>query len=425
MFFFYKTMKKQTNSLFFPILAVALILLSKGIQLFMQYLPFPLLQTLSEDFHIPFVRIGLLLSVCTVVSGVSTFWAAHIVKRLGSFRTWGIGILFSALGGIGSSLSPSFSFMVVMYVLLGIGAGFAICMVPILAAQLFPSQYYSFAMSVNLAAHNLFISAAYILPSVLLPLAGSSWRRVIGFWGLAELLLVALVFLLFRPLDAASLAPVPPVPSQAAAQASPPPNHRSSALRTAIGNRTVIFLTVLMTFLVWSNKTISAYLPTYLTQVPCLLEPSVADRITAAISICAVFGALVLGSLGSRWGRLILLSAPAFSAVGAFGLFLTTSPPALILFAGMFGFFYQGWIPVALSQLMAIPQADSQVIGSAVALFNCFGHLITILIPPVAELLLHQLSLQAGMLVMQLPMIFCVIPLALCFRRFPRPPRKD
>lgn len=62
-------------------------------------------------------------------------------------------------------------------------------------------------------------------------------------------------------------------------------------------------------------------------------------------------------------------------------MYLVRDTQTVTMLSGLFGFAYQGWIPLAFSALLAIPNADSAQLAGATALFDGTGHILTFLIP--------------------------------------------
>lgn len=381
------------------IVMIVLVVLSRFVQVLLQYLPSPLAQEMAADLSVSFVSIGLLLSACTVASGFSPWVAALVTDRAGALIAWSVGILFSGLGGLGSTLVQRYEFLILMYVFQGVGVGFSICLMPVLIGQWVPARFRSFGMSMMIMSHNLFVSAAYVTPAYLVGPVGS-WQKLMLLYALSEIVFVALL-LLFHRRGKGRTADPEPEPEK-----KPRPSGNSGILRAA-KHPTVLLLTLIMAGFIWSNNTTSSYFPTYLMQ-QFSLDSQQAGTITSVISITATVGAFAAGFFSEKLRRFALRMFPIAIAAGGFGMYAMQGTAAISFFAGLFGLAYQGWIPVALAHLMSELSDDPTALAGATAMFNGVGHILTLLIPFSVDLLLRQHALRQSMLWMQLPLLLSV-----------------
>ena len=386
--------------------AICLVVASNSIQVFLQYLPSPIMQILAEEFGVSFVLMGAIMSVCTVASGFSPVLASLITDCGSAVLAWCLGILCNIVGALGAAAAARYEWMIVMYVLHGIGLGFSHCMIPVLVAKWIPRRYHATAMSVNLALHNLFVSVAYILPSRVLPVAGS-WRNLMIGLAAAETLFALVLFLISCRYQS------PPLDLEGERE-SASDSAANSEKRTALfgilwaaKNPTVRFLSLVMACFIWGNNTITTYFPTYLIQQG--FDEVQAGAVTSIIPTMAILGALTIGVFGSRNKRIIMKILPLFIAVGGIGMFLTSTKEFVRLFAGLFGFAYQGWIPLAFSSFMALGSGDSRFTAGASALFNGLGHILTLLLPFATETLVSIFSVRKSLLLMQLPLLIAAL----------------
>lgn len=130
----------------------------------------------------------------------------------------------------------------------------------------------------------------------------------------------------------------------------------------------------------------------------------------------SIVGALVIGLLGKRARRTGLILLPILSMVGGLGMYLVRDTQTVTMLSGLFGFAYQGWIPLAFSALLAIPNADSAQLAGATALFDGTGHILTLLIPWSVGVLGSKWSLQHSVVLLQLPLLAATALTFLCKR---------
>ena len=397
-------------------LSILLVLLSKALLVFLKFLPSPIAQTLADSFSVSFITVGVLMSVCTVASGFSPILASVLVDYLGSLRTWSIGLLCSCTGMLVGVFLQNFYLLAAAYILHGIAVGFSVCLLPVFVSQWIAPRFHSLAMSINLAMHNLFVYLAYILPGYMMETVGS-WRGIVLLFAVCEG--IAAICLLFLSLKSESAESVH-------GQSPKRKKHFSVSqmgIVRAVRHKRVLVLTAIMTCFIWCNNTTSTYFPIYLT-TNMSINAQQAGAITAFISTMSIAGALAIGLSGKRAWRTGLILLPILSMVGGLGMYLVRDTQAVMALSGLFGFAYQGWIPLAVSALLAIPNADSAQLAGATALFDGTGHILTLLIPWSVGVLGSKWSLQQSMVLLQLPLLAAAILTFLCKRIISQEERK-
>ena len=245
--------------------------------------------------------------------------------------------------------------------------GFSFCATPVLIAQYLPVRYRAPALSVSFALYSGFTALAYSLPGYTLELV-PSWRTLLLFWGVFSLAAGA-GLLLLRGL-----------PDGGAGPARAGAGGGQAGLLRAARVPSVCLLTLVMTCFIWVNNTYSTYLPHFLEQLRGA-ELRQAGLITGASFLCGIFGCLLAGALADRFHRQLLYGFPFLILAGGLGLGLSRDFGVLAACSGLFGFAYQGWIPLAYAVFMKDPRLDAGALGGAAALFDGVGHVLTLLIP--------------------------------------------
>ncbi|AOM84251.1 MFS transporter [Salisediminibacterium beveridgei] len=75
------------------------------------------------DFGAPLEAAGVIAATITATSALSAFSSARVIQRFGYGKVTAVSVLMTAVAVIGFSISPSFWFIVLFAVLLGLGAG--------------------------------------------------------------------------------------------------------------------------------------------------------------------------------------------------------------------------------------------------------------------------------------------------------------
>lgn len=346
-----------------------------------RFLPASLMEDLAADFRVPLTTAGNLLSISMVAAAVCMFGASMVATRFGSVNLLIVSALAAAVSGCLASVAGSFAAALCAYVFCGMCQGIMECIGMILVSQLFSAKHRALFCGIICAVAQVTSSIAYTLPVFLeQPLGG--WRRMELLWGL--LALAAAVFLfLFGGRKSIGRAD--------RVQGKP-------GLVKVIQNRFILLSIAAMVVFIWVNNHYAIYLPTYLAEVKNFSKEQ-AGLATSLMYICGFVGALAAGVLGERLRRYIYRYAPVLMLAGALFLCLFKPIWGILTGAGMFGFFYQMWVPMAMASFMNLKGIKTAVLAGATALFNGTGHFLTGFIPAVFTFKLKFMSMNTAYLI--------------------------
>lgn len=348
-----------------------------------RFLPAALMEELAADFRVPLTTVGNLLSVCMVAAAVCMFGVSVVVEQLGSVNMLIVSALAAAASGCLASAAGSLAVALTAYVFCGMCQGIMECISMVLVSQLFSPRHRALFCGIICAVVQFTSSIAYTLPVFLEhPLGG--WRRVELLWGILSLAAAVLLFLFGG--------------RKTIGRTDRNPKQEKRGLVKAIQNRFIFLSVAAMVVFIWVNNHYAIYLPTYLAGVKNFSKEQ-AGLATSLMYICGFAGALAAGALGERLRRYIYRYAPVLMLTGA--LFLCLFKPAwgILTGAGMFGFFYQMWVPVTMASFMNLKGIKTAVLAGATALLNGTGHFLTGFIPAVFTFKLNYMSMNTAFLI--------------------------
>jgi ACS family D-galactonate transporter-like MFS transporter len=156
----------------------------------------PIIGALVRDFHIPYSKAALFMTVYTMVPAFGGLLIGWFKDRAGFRIALLAGLSLVASGGIGCSLSQDFTQMLLCRILLGIGA--TTVFTPSLATTLYllAAKHVNFATGAFFGALNLGLSLALLVTPILA--SAWSWRRPLEIFAALPVLLIILVAFAIR-----------------------------------------------------------------------------------------------------------------------------------------------------------------------------------------------------------------------------------
>ena len=359
-----------------------------------RFLPSALMEEIAGDLQVRVTTVGNLLSVCMVAAAICMFGVSVVVDRLGSVNLLILSALSAAVSGFLASVAPSLPVALFAYIFCGMCQGTMECIGVVLVSQLFSARYRALFCGIVCAVAQISSSIAYTLPLFLEKTVGD-WRRLELLWG-SLILAVAILLLLLGGRKTIGI------------QKEKHKKEKAGVLR-ALQNPFIVLSVFTMVVFIWVNNHYAIYLPTYLASVKDFAKEQ-AGLTTSLMYTCGFLGALVAGVVGERLRKWIYRYAPLFMLVGGLMLCLLKDNTGILVGAGLFGFFYQMWIPMAMASFMNLEGMQTAVLAGATALFNGTGHFLTGFIPSIFTFKLGFMNMHIAYLVTT---VFLLIPVLL------------
>ncbi len=323
---------------------------------------------IARDFHTTLTKMAFLTTVTLVMRPVGALlfgvWADRIGRRIPLM----VDVCFYSAVGFLCAFAPSYTVLLVLRLLYGIGMGGEWGLGAALAMEKIPPErrgFFSGILQQGYSFGYLLASLAYLLVHSLL---GLSWR-----WLFALSIIPALISLLIRARVAES---------EVWQETRRKMQSSRTPLRAVLLDRAVLrrfaYLVALMTLFNWMSHGTQDVYPTFLKE-GVHLSPTVATWIAVVYNIGAAIGGAVFGGLSERLGRrrtIVLCTVLALPIVPIFAYSQTAG--LLCLGAFLMQVMVQGaWgiIPAHLTELSPdairgfYPGVTYQL-GNCIAAFN-------------------------------------------------------
>lgn len=279
-------------------------------------LPVPLLPMIRQDFGLNYTQAGLLVAAFTIPYGISQFPAGWLADRWGARILLSLGIGGVAVAGLLAGLSPSYQFLFVSLVAMGVVGGGYHPASPALIASVVEPQHLGRAMGLHMMGG----SAPFFLTPLIAVALAAIWGWRGAFIALAvPTLLLGIFFhvLLGRHLRAVV----------ASASATPSPQRGDSVPhRTPRG---IVPFIVLSTFTHALTYCVIAFVPLYLVDRFGLGKEAAAAFLAIFYS-AGLWASLLGGTLADRLGSVPVVLAVCFIAGPAIYLLtLMPGPPGI------------------------------------------------------------------------------------------------
>ncbi len=261
-------------------------------------LPTPLLPFMRDEYHLDYVRSGLIISVFTITYGLSQLPAGWLADRFGTKRLLVAGIVGVALSGILVFFTPGYLLLLACLVLMGlVGGGYHPAAPPLVCATVPPAS-----RGRALGVHAVGGSASFMVAPLVAAAVAAAWGWRAAYLTLAvpTLLLGLVVYLALR-----RRSPQPATP--------PPAAEAGGSLSRAARQQVTGFIAVSALGNVLTTSAIS-YVPLLLVDHFQLTEAAAA-AILAVIYFTGIWANPLAGYLADRFGRTRLMVLGALAVV--------------------------------------------------------------------------------------------------------------
>jgi sugar phosphate permease len=310
--------------------------------------------------------------------------------------------LAAGISGCLASAARSLALALLAYIFCGICQGTMECIGMVLVSQLFCAGHRALFCGIICAVSQISCSISYTLPLFLVDAVGS-WRRLELLWGVLVLAVAVLLFFL----GGRKTVGIEKREKQGKRQKKE--KKEKPGLIKAFRNRFIFLSVMTMVVFIWVNNHYAIYLPTYLANVKNFTKEQ-AGFATSLMYTCGFIGALLAGLAGEKLRKLLYRYASIFMLAGGLMLCLFQASTGVLIGAGLFGFFYQMWVPMAMASFMNLEGIQTAVLAGATALFNGLGHFLTGFIPSVFTFKLGFLDMYTAYL---MTTAFLLIPVLL------------
>jgi predicted MFS family arabinose efflux permease len=369
--------------------------------------PAPLLTIIQSDLKINLGQAGSLLTVITLVGGISYFFGSFFVDKLGLKATLITGLLVFGLGGIASYLAHSFSLIFILRLIVGFGFGLAMPIRGVVIMFWFPPKEQPYVNAAMVVVSYLGMTLAFMITVPILKMVGT-WQNTLTVFGV-YIFAVALLWAIFGKVKP-SEKPKNRSQRAAAVQANQASEKKESGLIQAAKRKEIWFVTAMMMGVMWTFNTFTTFLPTYF-QLIRGLDATTAGAISGVLPLAGIFGGATCGIATGRLGMRKIFTWPLFVLMlfGSIGSVSISSGPLLYLAVGIMGFAVAGFFVVYLQIPMDLENISPEAVGGAVAIIHGSSYIISYFTPMVFGLLEAKLGMFTTMVAFGCSMIISII----------------
>jgi CP family cyanate transporter-like MFS transporter len=295
----------------------------------------PVLTLIHRDLRLTEAGVGALTGLPVFLLAAAAILGSLLIARMSAVRAATLGLVVVAVGSALRGVGPSVVMLFAMTLLMGVGISVTQPALPALTSQWFAARIgLATAVYANGMLVGETVGAAFTLP-VVLPLVGGRWEWSFVVWAVPVLL------------TALMLRAVPAVPAAASGERLWWPDWRGTpALRLGftLGGASVSYFGC------------NAFIPEFLHATgradligPCLTALN-AGQLPASVLI-ALFAPRLIGRRGP------MMACGALTLVGV-GTFLAAPPPAMVVGAGIIGFFTAQILILTLAMASILTEAQ-------------------------------------------------------------------
>ncbi len=315
----------------------------------------PLITPIIEDLKLSYSQMGLILGSWQLTYIAVAIIAGNIIDKWGIRRSLFLGVLFIGLSATLRYFTTGFTSFLAIIALFGVGGPMISIGAPKTISIWFSGK--SRATAVGIYTTGSWFGAFIALAatnSLIMPLAGNSWRLTFVYYGILTFAIGLLWWFLAR-------------------DHKPVETGESSSLKLTVtrfikvANIRIILILGLFSFAIAHGFT---------NWLPKILEnsgfpPKLAGFAASLPILCGIPAALVIPSLvpPRQRGNLIII----FAASIGLALWLTVTASGLVLILGLlfFGIANASLFPLTTLVLMELPEVGSRYMGSAGGMFFC------------------------------------------------------
>jgi predicted MFS family arabinose efflux permease len=358
--------------------------------------PAPILAPIIKSLGILLGKAGLLISVIALCISIFSLLGAMIAGKLGALRSLIIGVWLMALAQVASGFTTTFGALLLCRIVEGIGFGVLIAPPGTLTMQWFGENEWPYINMVNALCSYVGLTVVYSVTVPIYVALGSSWQRVLFWYGIAVSVIALAWTILGREHQSKHEAAADEV--DAAAQ--------GSALSEVRKMRDVLLIAVGLFGGMWVFQLYTAFLPQYFHDIRGMGLAEAASM-TAVLPLTGIFasvgGGIGTGLLGLR--KPFTWPIAICTLLGCAGAILFTAPPMIRLSLVLVGIGAAGSLAAITTLLMELPGMTPAKMGAGLAFVWSVGYSGAFVAPFLGGVVAARIGLtpvMLGFLVFQL-----------------------
>lgn len=348
--------------------------------------PAPILAPIIKSLGLKLGQAGLIISVIALCISIFSLLGAMVAARLGALRALLIGIWLMAIAEILSGFTHSFGTLLLCRVVEGIGFGVVIAPPGTLTMQWFGEHEWPYINMINALCSYIGLTAVFSITAPLYLSLGSSWQRVLFWYGIGTAAIALAWTILGKEREATQDPSVAAVPG-------------GSALGEVVKMRDVLLIALGLFGGMWVFQLYTAFLPQYFHDVRGL-GLSESSAMTAVLPLTGIFAA-VAGGMGTGFLKLrkpFTWPIAICTLVGCAGAIVLTDPAMIRLSLVLVGIGAAGSLAAITTMLMELPGMTPAKMGAGLAFVWSVGYAGAFTSPFLGGVLANVFGLRAVML---------------------------
>ncbi len=351
--------------------------------------PAPILAPIIKSLGIKLGQAGLIISVIALLISIFSMLGAVIAARLGALRSLIIGVWLLGLGQIASGFTTTFSALLLCRIIEGVGFGVVIAPPGTLTMQWFGENEWPYINMVNALCSYVGLFAVYAMTAHIFFALGSSWQRVLFWYGTA-VCGIALAWTIFGR-EHHSLHEAVAEEVDVAAQ--------GSALSEVAKMRDVLLIAIGLFGGMWVFQLYTAFLPEYFHDIRGMGLAEAASM-TAVLPLTGIFasagGGIGTGLTGLR--KPFTWPIAICTLIGCAGAIIFTAPSIIRFSLVLVGIGAAGSLAAITTLLMELPGMTPAKMGAGLAIVWSVGYAGAFVAPFLGGALAARIGLTPVML---------------------------
>ena len=346
----------------------------------------PLLTVIMADLNLGLSQGGLSMSIVCLFVALFAIAGGFLVDRMGVKKSYLFGLLFMAIGALGTWQVFSYGGLFITRVLIGIGFGLCIPIGGVIIMTWFPENERPYMNTINAILPYIATVITFSFTVPMYQALGNSWRMVIVLWGLL-LVVVAVAWIIWGK----DRCPDNMITTD---EHCPETEVKENPLVTVWKSREVRLLSIAETCDMWSFQFLSSMLPTYYI-VEVGMSMSAGSRLTAIFPIAGIIAGLVCGVWMTRVGLRRPFMWPMHVMIFV-GTLLAINGVGWVRIAGvaMAGFGNAGWAPALFTMPMEFKNMTPSRVGAVYAIMMSMGFMAAFVSPWLGGWLAERISIH-------------------------------
>lgn len=345
----------------------------------------PLLTVIMKDLNLDLSQGGLSMSIVCLFVAFFAIAGSFLVDRIGVKKSYLFGLVFMAIGALGTWQVVNYSGLFITRVLIGIGFGIILPITGVIIMSWFPEKERPYMNTINAILPYVATVITFSFTVPLYEALGNSWRMVVVLWGI--LLVVVAVAWMFWGKEKSGKEDSNIIHDDS-------DDIKENPFRTVLKSREVRLLSVAEACDMWSFQFLSSMLPTFYV-VEVGMSMSAGSRLTAIFPIAGIIAGLLCGvwmtKVGLRrpftWPMHIMIFVGTLLAINGVGW-------VRILGIAMAGFGNAGWAPALFTMPMEFKNMNPSRVGAVYAIMLSLGFLAAFISPWLGGWLAEKISIH-------------------------------